>query len=96
MHKLAEASKFLGESVCNDDLSLLPDEMVKAELNSHVQLTDYSILFGEEFKLPEDQWDASYLNVMDVAAVEEGVLHLLFGCASQVRPSNCYSRFFLN
>lgn len=49
-----------------------------------MQPTDYLSLFGEEFKWTEDYWDASYLNVLDISAAEEGSPHVLFGCASQV------------
>lgn len=49
-----------------------------------MHLADYSSLFGEEFRIPDDQWDAYCLNVLDVAAVEEGILHVLYACASQV------------
>ncbi|URE08032.1 hypothetical protein MUK42_34778 [Musa troglodytarum] len=85
LHRLVEANNLLGESACTDDLGLssISDEIVKAEVASHMQPADYSSLFGEEFKLPEDYWDASYLNVLDISAVEEGILHVLFGCASQ-------------
>ncbi|KAG6476955.1 hypothetical protein ZIOFF_066205 [Zingiber officinale] len=64
------------------------EEIAKSEANSHVELTDYSTLFGPELKLPDDQWDASYLNVLDVAVIEEGILHVLFGCASQNAPQS--------
>ncbi|CAL9043701.1 unnamed protein product [Musa banksii] len=85
LHRLVEANNLLGESACTDDLGLssISDEIVKTEVTSHMQPADYSSLFGEEFKLPEDYWDASYLNVLDISAVEEGILHVLFGCASQ-------------
>ncbi|KAG6518686.1 hypothetical protein ZIOFF_022166 [Zingiber officinale] len=85
IHRLMETSKLSGEGSYVDDstLSSVSEEIVKSEANSHVELTDYSTLFGPELKLPDDQWDASYLNVLDVAAVEEGILHVLFGCASQ-------------
>ena len=60
------------------------DESLKTELLSPVPLLDYSNLFGEEFQLPDDQWDSSYLNILDIGAVEEGILHVHFACASQV------------
>ncbi|KAG6476957.1 hypothetical protein ZIOFF_066207 [Zingiber officinale] len=68
--------------------STISEEIAKSEANSHVELTDYSTLFGPELKLPDDQWDASYLNVLDVAVIEEGILHVLFGCASQNAPQS--------
>lgn len=60
------------------------DESTNSELLNHETLLDYSKLFGEEFQLPDDQWDCSYCNVLDLGAVEEGILHVLFACASQV------------
>ncbi|KAM7273540.1 hypothetical protein ACFE04_028204 [Oxalis oulophora] len=49
--------------------------------------SDYSNLLGEEFQIPDCQWDLSILNVLDVGAVEEGILHILYACASQ--PDLC-------
>ncbi|XP_062098879.1 uncharacterized protein LOC133804752 isoform X2 [Humulus lupulus] len=59
------------------------DESYKSDLLYPVLLLDYSNLFGEEFHLPDDQWDSNYLNILDLGAVEEGILHVLFACASQ-------------
>ncbi|KAJ0561376.1 putative Galactose-binding-like domain superfamily, armadillo-like helical [Helianthus annuus] len=44
---------------------------------------DYSNLFGEEFRVTDDHWDLRYLQLLDMKAVEEGILHVLFACASQ-------------
>lgn len=60
------------------------DETPKTELSNPVLLVDYSNLFGEDFRIPEDQWDLSYLTILDLGAVEEGILHVLFACAAQV------------
>lgn len=59
------------------------DESLKSELLIPVPLLDYSNLFGEDFQLPDDQWDSS-LSILDLGAVEEGIIHVLFACASQV------------
>ncbi|KAL5560831.1 hypothetical protein UlMin_037042 [Ulmus minor] len=59
------------------------DELSKPELLRPLPLVDYSNLFGEEFEQPDDEWDSSYLNVLDLGAVEEGILHVLYACASQ-------------
>lgn len=62
-------------------------ELLKTEepaFSNSLSVFDYSTLFGEEFHIPDDQWDISYLNVLDLGAVEEGILHVLYGCASQV------------
>lgn len=60
------------------------DESLKSEILSPVPLLDYSNLFGEDFQLPDDQWDSSHLNILDLGAVEEGIIQVLFACASQV------------
>jgi hypothetical protein len=61
------------------------EEKSKLELTSPCTSVDYSNLFGEEFKMLDEQWDCSYLNVLDFGAVEEGILHVLYSCAAQVR-----------
>ncbi|KAM1229987.1 hypothetical protein ACFX2I_040199 [Malus domestica] len=59
------------------------DEAAKSEITNPAPLVDYSNLFGEEFQLPDDHWDSSSLNILDIGAVEEGILHVLYACASQ-------------
>jgi len=47
---------------------------------------DYSKLFGEEFRISEeDSLDLVSASILDVSVVEEALLHLLYACASQVR-----------
>lgn len=60
------------------------DEIPKSDALSLVHSTDYSSMFGEEFSLSEYQFDGSLLNILDIAAVEEGILHVLYAAASQV------------
>lgn len=60
------------------------EEKSKLELTSPCTLVDYSNLFGEEFRMPDEHWDCSYLNLLDIGAVEEGILHVLYSCAAQV------------
>ncbi|KAH9298581.1 hypothetical protein KI387_030263, partial [Taxus chinensis] len=79
-----EVSSPLTESM---PLSGSDDMTTKGELISQAPATDYSLLFGEEFKIFEDTYDVNISNVLDVAAVEEGLLHILFACASQ--PNIC-------
>ncbi|XP_059649038.1 uncharacterized protein LOC132294992 isoform X2 [Cornus florida] len=55
----------------------------KADLSNPILFVDYSSLFGEEFRIPDDQWESNYINILDIAAVEEGILHVLYACASQ-------------
>ncbi|XP_031267356.1 uncharacterized protein LOC116125781 isoform X1 [Pistacia vera] len=59
------------------------DETAKSEVSNPVPIVDYSELFGEEFQIPNDPWDFSILNILDIGAVEEGILHVLYACASQ-------------
>ncbi|KAJ1399404.1 hypothetical protein SESBI_30338 [Sesbania bispinosa] len=66
----------------NEVISVSEDKS-KSELCSPSTLVDYSNLFGEEFRMPDEHWDCSYLNILDVGAVEEGILHVLYSCASQ-------------
>lgn len=60
------------------------DEIPKSDSSSLVLSTDYSTIFGEEFSLSESQFDGSFLNILDISAVEEGILHVLYAAASQV------------
>ncbi|KAL8255124.1 hypothetical protein R6Q59_033345 [Mikania micrantha] len=59
------------------------DNDTSSESLSALQFTDYSNLFGEEFRVIDDHWDFKYLQLLDIKAVEEGILHVLFACASQ-------------
>lgn len=60
------------------------DETMKSEVLNPVSTVDYSNLFGDDFQIPDDLWDNSIINILDVGAVEEGILHVLYACASQV------------
>lgn len=64
--------------------SSLADEAPKPDHCGPISLPDYSPLFGEEFQIPDGFWDPMYLNVLDSAAVEEGIMHVLYASASQV------------
>lgn len=70
-------------SILSDTTASVSDESLIAEQSDPVSLVDYSSLFGEEFQILGDHWDSSYLNFLDNRAVE-GVLHVLYACASQV------------
>ncbi|XP_057800433.1 uncharacterized protein LOC131015933 isoform X2 [Salvia miltiorrhiza] len=67
--------------------SSVPDETSKSDHRDPISLPDYSNLLGEEFQIPCDSWDLTYLNVLDSAAVEEGLVHVLYASASQ--PLHC-------
>ncbi|KAK9120349.1 hypothetical protein Syun_017966 [Stephania yunnanensis] len=67
-----------------DQASSLVDEVVNAEGSKYFPLVDYSSLFGEDFSIPDINCDSSYLNVLDIGATEEGILHILYACASQI------------
>ncbi|KAH6820390.1 hypothetical protein C2S53_015870 [Perilla frutescens var. hirtella] len=74
-------------SLASEITSSVPDETPQSEHRDPVSLPDYSNLFGEEFQIPCDSWDLTYLNVLDSAAVEEGLMHVLYASASQ--PLHC-------
>lgn len=73
-------------TLASEVTSSVPDETPQSDHRSPILLPDYSNLFGEEFHVTDDFWDPSCLNVLDSAAVEEGIMHVLYACASQV----CY------
>lgn len=83
--KLIDPLKLQQGSVPSTEETCSLDEASKSELSKPPPLVDYSNLFGEEFRIPDDYWDTIYVSVLDVAAVEEGILHVLCACASQVR-----------
>ncbi|XP_020528917.1 uncharacterized protein LOC18444006 [Amborella trichopoda] len=68
---------------CEQPSSSISVETEKSDASAHISLMDCSSLFGDEFKIPVDSWDTSCLNILDIAAVEEGIMHVLFACASQ-------------
>lgn len=81
-----EPEPVLNKSISNDVVlsSNVSDEISKSDASSLVLSTDYSSIFGEEFSLSEHHFDGSFLNILDIAAVEEGILHVLYAAASQV------------
>ncbi|XP_058225121.1 uncharacterized protein LOC131334217 isoform X2 [Rhododendron vialii] len=85
--KFIEPLKLQQGSVPSSDKTCPLDEASKSELSNPPPLVDYSNLFGEEFRIPDDYWDTIYLSVLDVAAVEEGILHVL--CAFVSQPLLC-------
>ncbi|OMO93100.1 Tubulin binding cofactor A [Corchorus capsularis] len=87
LQKLTEPLLMLDESTTSSEVTSVLDESSKPELINPLPMVDYSNLFGEEFQVIDDHWDPSILNVLDVGAVEEGILHVLYACASQ--PQLC-------
>lgn len=84
LQKFIEPATTHEESVLSGEVAAsVTDDMSKSEVPTPVCFVDYSNLFGEEFQIPYDKWDSSYLNVLDVGAVEEGILHVLYACASE-------------
>ncbi|XP_047337665.1 uncharacterized protein LOC124941396 isoform X2 [Impatiens glandulifera] len=80
--------KLIGTEPHQEDSSSFPeaissDEPSKFELSNAPIIVDYSSLLGDEFQLPEIWLDPSYLNVLDIGAVEEAMIHVLYACASQ-------------
>ncbi|XP_042047213.1 uncharacterized protein LOC121793071 isoform X2 [Salvia splendens] len=67
--------------------SSVHDETPKSDHRDPISLPDYSNLLGEEFQIPFDSWDLTYLNMLDSAAVEEGLVHVLYASTSQL--SHC-------
>ncbi|GAV65319.1 hypothetical protein CFOL_v3_08834 [Cephalotus follicularis] len=63
------------------------EETSKSELSIPITIADYSNLFGEEFQILDDHWDSTIVNILDIGSVEEGILHVLYACASQ--PELC-------
>lgn len=88
MQKLIEPDTVQDASNPHNEVASVLDETSNVEPSSPLPLLDYSNLFGEEFGMPDQQWDCSYLNILDIGAVEEGLLHVLYACASQVTGSN--------
>lgn len=82
-----EPKESFDESVPYGDSTLcsISEEIAKNEATSNVHLSDFSCLFGEVFRIVEIHYDAAYLNLLDTAAVEEGILHVLYASASQVK-----------
>ncbi|KAK4768581.1 hypothetical protein SAY87_003722 [Trapa incisa] len=80
----------VGQQTTITTISETPSEDKTAKLVpvNHFSIVDYSGLFGEEFHLPDDEWDCSYFNILDLRAVEEGILQVLYACASQ--PALCH------
>lgn len=62
------------------------DETAKIEVAGRAHISDYSFLFGEEYRILEGYSDATCLNLLDISSIEEGLLHVLYSSASQVRP----------
>ncbi|XP_073037920.1 uncharacterized protein [Primulina eburnea] len=84
LKKLSESTTWREASTLASDVtSSVAEEDLKPEPVAPVSLTDYSNLFGEEFHMPDDHWDLTYLNLLDSEAVEEGILHVLYASASQ-------------
>ncbi|CAA0842510.1 Unknown protein [Striga hermonthica] len=71
----------------SDISTSVADDTPKSDPCDPTVLADYSNLFGEEFQIPDDFWDPAYLNILDTAAVEEGIMHVLYASASQ--PFHC-------
>jgi hypothetical protein len=62
------------------------DETAKNEVAGQTHISDYSSLFGEEYRIPEVCSDATCLDLLDISSIEEGLLHVLYSSASHVRP----------
>nr|GEV14025.1 hypothetical protein [Tanacetum cinerariifolium] len=83
LRKLEHPNLMHEASISTSDVTTDNDEDPNSKSLSALQTTDYSNLFGEEFRVTDDHWDFRYLQLLDIKAVEEGILHVLFACASQ-------------
>ncbi|KAK9749051.1 hypothetical protein RND81_02G099400 [Saponaria officinalis] len=83
-HYLAETAVVQEESsISLEGASSLVDEGPGSKLSGPSTISDYSELFGDEFLIPAVGWDASYINILDIGAVEEAILHVLYACAAE-------------
>uniref|UniRef100_A0A7N0TIX9 Uncharacterized protein n=1 Tax=Kalanchoe fedtschenkoi TaxID=63787 RepID=A0A7N0TIX9_KALFE len=87
MEKLVDPIDMRGTPMPASCVSSDLEETSKSELPSTHILSDYSDIFGEEFRILDCPWDSSYLNILDIGVVEEGILHVLYASASQ--PLQC-------
>ncbi|CAN6487089.1 unnamed protein product [Victoria cruziana] len=70
-------------SSATEATGVLSDEVAKMESHVLECFTDYSCLFGEEFKIDGDLSNIYSLSFLDSALVEEGILHILYACAAE-------------
>lgn len=75
---------------CSEITTSVPNEGSQSQPFTPASFADYSDLFGDEFKIPEYMWDSIFTNVLDIGLVEEGILHVLYACASQVNHSQSF------
>ncbi|XP_050225471.1 uncharacterized protein LOC126674960 isoform X2 [Mercurialis annua] len=88
MYKLVEPVTVQEVLTTTNEVTSALEETSQFEVSNPVPLVDYSSLLGEEFQIVDDNWDSSILNLLDIGAVEEGILHVLYACASQ--PLLCH------
>ncbi|KAJ3681587.1 hypothetical protein LUZ60_014160 [Juncus effusus] len=55
------------------------------EVVNKVCIGDYSNIFGDEFRVLEGCDNPNYLNLLDISAIEEALLHILYSSASQAQ-----------
>lgn len=88
MQKLIDPVTVQDASNSHGEVIPVMDDMSNVEPLSTCTFSDYSNLFGEDFQMPDQHWDFSHLSILDVRAVEEGMLHILYASASQVTCNN--------
>lgn len=79
-HHLAAPNSADEASMVNSAISASAIE----EAPKHGGLSDYSGMFGQDFSILVDDWDSRFISILDLAAVEEGVFHVLYACACEV------------
>ncbi|RAL53954.1 hypothetical protein DM860_004425 [Cuscuta australis] len=80
--KFMDHNSMAGASPPSDNRSSLPDEGKITDISHPASFIDYSDILGDEFRSPEHR-DSNLVALLDIALVEEGILHVLYACASQ-------------
>ncbi|XP_059277987.1 uncharacterized protein LOC132032392 isoform X3 [Lycium ferocissimum] len=84
LSKFLEPTKAPEASLSSSEITTsVPDEGSHSEPCTPASFADYSDLFGDEFQIPEYQWDSKFTNILDIGLIEEGILHVLYACVSK-------------
>lgn len=76
-------------SLLNSESALIATEgsedNVAANDTPPMRPADYTKLFGEDFRIPDDDTlEIGSASMIDIPLVEEALLHVLYACATQV------------
>ena len=84
-------------SLLNSESALIATEGSAVGVEDNVAANDtppmrpsyYSKLFGEEFRIPEDDTlEIGFVSMKDTPFLEGALLHVLYACATHVKYSN--------